>query len=138
MITLITVCGWLQMTLEDWTFVEGMYFWFITFSTTGFGDYLPYFLKHERISQFSMNTSFEQYSVDVSRDPTFVLWAIMYVLIHIFGLCVVSSVLNSIMAAFEERKRRLHCPDVFLEKYRTTWKANKVMLQNKEKLISRV
>lgn len=110
MITLMTVCGWLQMPLEGWTFVEGIYFWFITFSTIGFGDYLPHFLQHERISQFSVNASFEYYSTDASKDPIAVVLAIIYVLIYIFGLCVVSSVLNCIVAALEERKRHLHCP----------------------------
>ena len=39
----LTLCayGLTQSYLEGWTFIEGIYAWFVTLSTTGYGDYLP-------------------------------------------------------------------------------------------------
>lgn len=40
---ILTLCafGLTQSYLEGWTFIEGVYAWFVTLSTIGYGDYLP-------------------------------------------------------------------------------------------------
>ena len=47
---LMIINGLILMYLEDWTFVEGMYFWFITYTTMGFGDYLPLPLRPRKVN----------------------------------------------------------------------------------------
>ena len=41
MAVLIVVNGSLMMPVFNWSLVEGVYFWFITLTTIGFGDYVP-------------------------------------------------------------------------------------------------
>ena len=93
----------------DWTLVEGVYFWFVTLTTIGFGDYLPHITQMK-----SINASKDYISEDESAKPAnsttvffigvgFYSWCIL-------GLCIVSSVLNSITAVLEERKFRPRCP----------------------------
>ena len=40
---ILTLCagGLTQSYLESWTFLEGVYAWFVTLSTIGYGDYAP-------------------------------------------------------------------------------------------------
>ncbi|XP_013381015.1 potassium channel subfamily K member 4 [Lingula anatina] len=74
-ITLLTVTLWLVCgavifgVWYDWTFVEGLYFCFITLTTIGFGDYVP---------------SVNDLSTDESRLRMCIAW--MYI---IFGLALV-------------------------------------------------
>ncbi|XP_068743602.1 potassium channel subfamily K member 17-like [Montipora capricornis] len=39
--TLLLICTGIQVALEEWTFLEGFYCYFITFATVGFGDLIP-------------------------------------------------------------------------------------------------
>ena len=41
LLTLLFVSAGIQMEIEDWTFLEGFYCFFITFTTVGFGDLIP-------------------------------------------------------------------------------------------------
>lgn len=94
MVLLIVVTGLLAVHFEDWTFVEGVYFSFVTMSTIGFGDYVP--VKQKRPKTTKTRLTF--------------LSGVVVPLYVVAGLCIVSSVLNSIMAAIEERKCRFRCP----------------------------
>ena len=77
------LCGTgLQILTEDWTFLVGFYFWFITFATIGYGDFLP--------------------------DKTFGWRVAVQITWTTLGLCVVSSVLNA-FAALIEKRRELKC-----------------------------
>ena len=40
-ISLILLMAGVSIHYDKWTFVEGMYVWFVTFTTIGFGDYIP-------------------------------------------------------------------------------------------------
>ena len=55
MMVLIVVSGVSLMHLVGWSVVEGVYFWFVTFTTIGFGDYVSY--KPQRIKELSINSS---------------------------------------------------------------------------------
>ena len=114
MVALITTSSVLTMFLKDWRLLEGVYFWFVTFSTIGFGDYV--LAKSQRITQLPINNSvvFNEDEDEKFRSAGKVTSAafigILFTFYYILGLCIVSSVLNSIMAAIEERKCRPRCP----------------------------
>ena len=42
MVVLFISTGASAVSLENWTFIEGMYAWFTTFTTIGFGDFVPF------------------------------------------------------------------------------------------------
>ena len=105
--------GFWTMSVLDWTFVEGLYFWFVTMSTIGFGDYVIW--QPQRIKQSSFNSSRklknkDHASVDTGEIISDILFQNLLTLYSLVGLCIVASVLNSIMAAIEERKCRAPCP----------------------------
>lgn len=95
MVLLIVVNGLVMTKLEDWTFVEGVYFWFVTLTTMGFGDYIPKKLDGSDNSK---------------KDGSIVLMGIWMMLFVVGGLCIVSSVLNSIVTAIDQRNWRFRCP----------------------------
>ena len=74
------LCGaGIQMYSDNWSFLVGFYFWFITFTTIGYGDYIP--------------------------DKTGSGWGVVFHLVWTtLGLCVVSSALNA-LATFISRRQ---------------------------------
>ena len=111
MVVLIVINSLFMTPLTEWGLLEGIYFWFITLTTTGFGDYVPY--KSQRIKEITgsnLSDFHNQTKTGNAREVTAVIFsAIFFTFYLIFGLCVVSSVLNAIMAAFEKRKCCLRC-----------------------------
>lgn len=113
MILLMTAYGSLVPYLLGWTFDEGVYYSFITFSTIGFGDYVlrtkSGIKSLERL--FSKNSSRQEgskFRVAHSEDTIYsVIHNVLASLYCMFGLCVVSGVINSIMTALEETKNPL-------------------------------
>lgn len=101
--------GRVLMLTEDWVFVEAVYYWFITFSTIGFGDFVPRPLQPKRIKNFSMNYTVDQESMIKSTGTKDVFLLIFFMLIYVINLCIVSSAINSITATIEERKHHSHC-----------------------------
>lgn len=105
MISLIALNGVLLMNQTDWTIVEGVYFWFITFTTIGFGDYV--LGRPQRITKLSLNSSKYQESYESLNEEQTALVIFLdffFTFYVIFTLCIVSSVLNAIMAVIEERR----------------------------------
>ena len=100
---------------KDWTFVEGVYCWFITFTTIGFGDYVATHINDlpDSIKVLSKNNTATHFNKDGSVDAVettvnFVI-GVLAALFYVLGLCIVSGVINSIMAAMEERKYHSSC-----------------------------
>lgn len=74
---------------DNWSFMEGMYFFFISVSTIGFGDYV--------VNDGELRSS--DHSKTIAVNFTIVLITI--------GLCVLSSVLCSVSAYIEERQKQI-------------------------------
>ena len=95
------------MRSQNWTFVQGVYFCFVSFSTIGFGDFFvsanqPIPLKQLVIK--SSNAS-KIYLVNSSKGAALKgARCILFALLVMLALCIVSSVLNSVIAAIEELK----------------------------------
>ena len=106
MIVFLLVCGLVQNLRSSLTFVESVYLWFITFTTIGFGDYLPNPTTRSilRLSKNGSETQGE--SFDTEKSPATKIAGFLAVLALLLGLCFVSAVLNSIIAVVEERKCR--------------------------------
>ena len=104
MMVLIVVNSVSLMHLVGWSLVEGVYFWFVTFTTIGFGDYVPH--EPQRIKELSINSS-DNHGNRVKNS--IIVHNTFFTFYFILCLCIVSSVLNSIMAAIEERKCRPRC-----------------------------
>ena len=97
---------------EGWTVTESVYFWFITYTTIGFGDYVTKDLP-QSIQMLSSNGS-RSYQGQEKRvfeveETAQIFVSILALFYSIQGLCLVSSVLNSIMAAIEELYLRPRC-----------------------------
>ena len=115
MVLLIAINGLFTMEFKDWTFVQGVYFWFVTMSTIGFGDYVlmkePQRIKQLQLSvNISKNLETEDKSGDLIETSSKLGLLVLAMPHCVLSLCIVSSVLNAIMAAIEERKWRPRCP----------------------------
>lgn len=89
MILMIIFGAILTSHTDDWSFIEGCYFTFISVSTIGFGDYV--------INDGELEST--DHSKTIAVNFTIVLITL--------GLCVVSSVLCSVSALIEERQKRM-------------------------------
>jgi len=102
MVLTLCACGLAQSYLEGWTFLEGVYAWFVTLSTIGYGDYVPY---------WSLLLRFEE-----SHHSKITFWFVMSAsaLAGMAALSVVSGVFNSVVEALEELGSKSHvrqqCP----------------------------
>ena len=107
MVLLIVGNGLLVMTLYDWTFVQGVYYWFVTLSTIGFGDYV---IRRKTQVINITGPKLDNGVGDLEQASMKVVMGIIFMIQNLLGLCVVSSVLNAIMVAMEEVKLRPRCP----------------------------
>ena len=107
MVLLIVGNGLLVMTLYDWTFVQGVYYWFVTLSTIGFGDYV---IRGKIEVNNITGPKLDSGIGDLEQASAKVVMGILFMIQNLLGLCVVSSVLNAIMVAMEEVKLRPRCP----------------------------
>ena len=123
MITIMMVCGTVSVMRQegrgsDWTFVEALYFWFITSSTIGFGDYVFYPPSY-RIKKLTLLNSTYQGNENAESFQAFhIPSSLFFVIIYMFSLSIVCSVINSIMAAIEESKCHPRCVGCFTNKTR--------------------
>lgn len=93
MVLFLLLASVINIVAEGWSFVEGLYTWFIVMSTIGLGDYIPL----QSLDQKS------QRGGDQELLWVFIILLAFYILV---GLCVVSAVLTSLVQAAEEYKAR--------------------------------
>lgn len=116
MVVSLLVLTCLSKIYWDLTLVKGLYFWFITLTTVGFGDIAPFRHRIVRSSIKFINTSenrLNQKGLANEKESTALFFLdIAFFLECMIGLCLVSSVLNSIVAALDldAGKCRLRCP----------------------------
>lgn len=97
MVIMLLLGATLQMYTDhtdDMTFLVGFYFWFISFTTIGYGDYVPGFSKSTASSQsgeHSKNAALRSFNIAFH-----LIWTTL-------GLCVVSSALNALAEFMEKR-----------------------------------
>ncbi|XP_078377577.1 two pore potassium channel protein sup-9-like [Oculina patagonica] len=96
---ILSICagGLTQVYLEGWSFVEGVYAWFATLSTIGYGDYFPGLDLVRQALQSSNSRISILIILSASAMPL------------LGGLCVVSGVLNSLVEAAEEFRIATRC-----------------------------
>ena len=90
----LTLCafGLKQSYMEGWTFIEGVYAWFVTLSTIGYGDYVPNWGLLLRCEESLHSKITLGLVISASALP------------GMTALSVVSGVLNSVVEALEEFK----------------------------------
>ena len=95
--------------LENWNFMEGLYAWFITFTTIGFGDYVHLETLQRAVDQKKASNS------------TLILNGILISLPYLVGLSLMSCILSILMDSIDHirdfRDRLLNCcPSLILLK----------------------
>lgn len=93
MVCFLLLGALIQIMAEGWSFVEGIYTWFIILSTIGFGDYIPF-------------QSLDQKS-DQNQQRGLWFFIIAMAFITLAGLSVVSAVLTSLVQAVEEYRSKI-------------------------------
>lgn len=107
MVSSIILYSRLLMGSQNWTFVQGVYFCFVSFSTIGFGDFFVSANQPIPLKQLVVKSSNASkiYLVNSSKGAALKgARCILFALLVMLALCIVSSVLNSVMAAIEELK----------------------------------
>ena len=99
MLVILTLCagGLTQVYAEDWSFIEGVYAWFTTLSTIGYGDYLPILDLTLKAVESSESKISLLIVISASALPC------------LAALCMVSGLLNSLVEAVEEFRIATRC-----------------------------
>lgn len=98
MILILLLGSVINLVAEGWSFVEGLYAWFVILSTIGFGDYIPF-------------QSLDQRSKRGGDQELLWVFIVLLAFYTLVGLCVVSAVLTSLVQAAEEYKSRRKAGD---------------------------
>lgn len=92
MATFLSLCAATQVVMEKWTFVDAFYAWFITYSTIGFGDYIPFDSVVSRQDEHGVAAA---------------IYHVMGTVPALFGLGIVASVMNAIFVVFDKYRLRI-------------------------------
>lgn len=106
LIILLLVSGSVSSTyMENWSFLEGLYAWFITFTTIGFGDYVP-------LESYARRAAHGEIS-----EARVVFYGIIFDLPYLVGLSLVSCILTCLVESMDQirdfRDRSFNCISSF-------------------------
>jgi hypothetical protein len=85
-IILLVVMAGISVNAENWSFGLGLYVWFVTFTTIGFGDYIPG----------------NQDGSSNADEPAAIVYRLILVVI---GLSLISTVFNAITDCIEQKRK---------------------------------
>lgn len=103
MVVLIIFSSLSSTYFEHWSFMEGVYAWFITFTTIGFGDYVQ-FESHAR-----------KVAIGESSKSGLLLHGIVFALPYVVGLSLMSCILNCLVDSIDHiRNFHDRCMNCFL------------------------
>ena len=83
LITLLVITAGISVKVEEWNFGLGLYVWFVTFTTVGFGDYIPGNGAHD------------------IGSPIVIVYRVIFV---ILGLSLVSTVFNAMADCIKQKR----------------------------------
>lgn len=91
---LICILATVETYIDGWTFLEGVYCWFVTFTTIGFGDYIP----------------FQEFRLEKKGKEKWILLGtgILFTIPFVIGLCLVSSFVNLLVDSSDKIKLHFH------------------------------
>ena len=101
MIVLLISTGAAAVYFENWTFTEGLYAWFTTFTTIGFGDFVPF---HSFVRDVEQGKS--------SKGEVFVK-SLLFFVPYMVGLSLTACLLSCAVESIDEirgfRDRYMNC-----------------------------
>lgn len=101
MVILLLLASLSSTYFEDWSFMEGLYAWFITFTTIGFGDYVQ-FESHAKKVDHGNNSK-----------PQLFLHGIIFAVPYVIGLSLMSCILTCLVDSVDHirdfRDRCMNC-----------------------------
>ncbi|KAL9966748.1 hypothetical protein ACROYT_G024867 [Oculina patagonica] len=101
MTTLLILTAVSSIYLENWTFIEGLYAWFTTFTTIGFGDYVLFESLARKVDQGK------------ASEDQFIVHGFVFTLPYLIGLSLTSCILNCLVDSVDDirdfRDRCLKC-----------------------------
>ena len=100
-IVLLTMSSVSTIFLENWSFIEGLYAWFVTFTTIGFGDYV------------FMDSLRRKVNHGKSSNTYLIFTGILFALPYLVGLSLVSCILSVLVDSVDQirdfRDRCINC-----------------------------
>lgn len=90
LIVLITLASVSTIFLEHWTFMEGLYAWFTTFTTIGFGDYVLFRSYSIKLAQGDISTT------------SLLLKGLTFTVPYIVGLSLMSCILTCLVDSVDQ------------------------------------
>ena len=101
MVFLFISTGASAVYLENWTFIEGLYAWFTTFTTIGFGDFVPF------------NSIIRDTEQGKASKGEFFVQSLLFFVPYMAGLSLTSCLLSCVVESIDEirdfRDRYMNC-----------------------------
>ena len=90
MVALIILASVASMFLDSWSFVEGVYVWFVTFTTIGFGDYVQLESIVRKVDHGEKSKAY------------LLLYGILFSLPYLVGLSLTSCMLTCLVDSIDQ------------------------------------